>query len=61
MYLDELAEVFLDLGASEAINLDGGSSSTQITGGRVVNSPRRNDAESSRGFPVRNGIVFALR
>jgi exopolysaccharide biosynthesis protein len=61
MFLDELAEVFLELGASEAVNLDGGSSSTHITGGTVVNTPRRNDAESARGFPVRNGIVFALR
>ncbi len=58
MYLQELADVFLALGASEAVNLDGGSSSTQITGGKLLNRPRTNLGESSVGFPVHSALIF---
>jgi exopolysaccharide biosynthesis protein len=61
MFLDEFAEVFVALGATEAVNVDGGRSSTQITHGKIINKPRTDHQESSVGFPVRNGIVFTLR
>ena len=36
---DELADIFLGLGVKEAINLDGGGSSTFWVNGKVVNNP----------------------
>lgn len=37
--LTELADIFVDLGATTAYNLDGGASSTMFFDGEVVNSP----------------------
>ena len=37
--LYELASILIELGATEAINLDGGSSSTFVVDGEVVNKP----------------------
>jgi exopolysaccharide biosynthesis protein len=48
----------LQLGATDAVNLDGGSSSSQISGNTLINRPRTNDQESSNGFPIHNAIVF---
>jgi hypothetical protein len=39
MTLPELATLFQALGATEALNLDGGGSSTMVVRGRVVNRP----------------------
>jgi exopolysaccharide biosynthesis protein len=39
MSLAELAELLLEFGATEAINLDGGGSTTMVIGGKVVNTP----------------------
>lgn len=39
MTLAEFAQVFADLGCTEAYNLDGGGSSTMYFNGRVVNNP----------------------
>lgn len=39
MTLSELAAELVSLGAQDAINLDGGGSTTMVTGGRVRNSP----------------------
>ncbi|MCL6458600.1 MAG: phosphodiester glycosidase family protein [Gorillibacterium sp.] len=39
MTLSEFAQVFADLGATEAYNLDGGGSSTMYFMGKVVNNP----------------------
>jgi len=39
MTVEELARFMLDLGAVEAMNLDGGGSSTMVINGRVANSP----------------------
>lgn len=39
MTIDELAELMLQLGCIEALNLDGGSSSTMVIGNKVVNTP----------------------
>ena len=37
--LTEFAQIFADLGATDAYNLDGGGSSTMVFMGRVVNNP----------------------
>lgn len=37
--LPELAQIFVDLGATEAYNLDGGGSSTMVFDGELVNDP----------------------
>jgi hypothetical protein len=37
--LDELASLMLKLGCSDAMNLDGGGSSTMVLGGTVLNRP----------------------
>lgn len=39
MTLTEFGQLFLDLGCTEAMNLDGGGSTTMVVRGRVVNSP----------------------
>jgi len=51
MTLYEFAELFLELGCSEAMNLDGGGSATMVIRDRVVNSP-------SSGLPraIANGL-----
>ena len=36
----ELADVMIDLGAADAINLDGGGSASLVVDGRLVNTPR---------------------
>lgn len=41
MHLLELARLMRELGAVQAMNLDGGGSSTLVVGGRVVNVPER--------------------
>jgi len=47
MTLSEFADVFADLGCTEAYNLDGGGSSTMYFMGRVVNNPLGKQAERS--------------
>jgi len=59
MFLPELAEVFLQLGATEALNLDGGRSSTQISNGQLVNAPRSDFEELENGFEIFNAIIFS--
>lgn len=53
MTCDELAALMLELGCTEAMNLDGGGSSTLWLGGKVVNSP--SDGRERR---VANGLVL---
>lgn len=58
MTLAELADLMKSLGCRDALNLDGGGSSTLVLQGRVVNSP--SDAGAER--PVSDAIlVFARR
>ena len=57
MTLDELARVLMELGAREAINLDGGGSSTMVVRGAIVNHP--SDAAGER--PVSDAIVVRAR
>jgi exopolysaccharide biosynthesis protein len=52
--IDELAALMAKLGCVEAINLDGGGSSTMVAGGRVVNSP--SDAAGER--PVSDALLI---
>ena len=40
MTLSEFSQLFVDLGATEAYNLDGGGSSTMYFNGKVVNNPQ---------------------
>ncbi|WP_195574670.1 phosphodiester glycosidase family protein [Paenibacillus sp. 1001270B_150601_E10] len=47
MTLTEFAQVFQDLGCTEAYNLDGGGSSTLYFRGRVVNNPLGREKERS--------------
>ncbi len=56
MTLQELAELMVDLGAREAMNLDGGGSATMVVGGRVVNDP-------SDGFerPIASALLILSR
>lgn len=51
--LEELAQIMKDLGCVEAMNLDGGSSSTMVLNEEVINSPS-GGAEK----PVSNGILI---
>ncbi len=52
MTLPELAQVMLDLGCREAMNLDGGGSTTLWARGEVVNRP-----SDGRERPVANGLL----
>ena len=52
MTLEELAELMLELGAVEAMNLDGGGSSTMVVRGIVLNAP-----SDGRPRPVSNAVL----
>lgn len=58
LFLHELAEIMLQLHITNAVNLDGGSSSTHISEGRLINRPRTNEQESEIGFPIHSALVF---
>ncbi|MNW15873.1 hypothetical protein D3C71_2145280 [compost metagenome] len=45
MTLSQFAQLFKELGAVEAYNLDGGGSSTMVFQGRVVNNPLGKETE----------------
>jgi hypothetical protein len=45
MNLNELAALLLELGATDAMNLDGGGSTTMFAGGKVVNKPSDKEGE----------------
>lgn len=53
MTLEELARVFVELGCTEAMNLDGGGSTTMVVRSRVVNSPSGGVARA-----VANGLAL---
>ncbi len=57
MNLNELAEYLLSLGAVDAMNLDGGGSTTMFLDGKVVNKP--SDKEGER--KVSDAILVTLR
>jgi exopolysaccharide biosynthesis protein len=57
MTIAELSALLLDLGAVEAVNMDGGGSTTMVAGGRVVNSP--SDLTGER--PVGDALLVLAR
>lgn len=60
MSLTELAETLLDLGATEALNLDGGGSASLVHNGRLRNRPReQHGVDLLGGRPIVSAIVFA--
>jgi Phosphodiester glycosidase len=60
MTLPELADTLIDLGATDALNLDGGGSATLIYDGRLRNRPReQHGVDLLDGRTVATAIVFA--
>ena len=57
MTLQELAEYLLSLGAVDAMNLDGGGSTTMFLDGKVVNTPSDKEGERKVG----DAILVTLR
>ena len=57
MSLPELADLLLEFGASEAINLDGGGSTTMVVNGKLVNNPSDQTGER----PVSDAILMLPR
>lgn len=63
MSLAEAADLMIGLGATEAINLDGGGSTTFVVNGQVLNRPsdravRRNGDERIVNVPARGDVVL---
>jgi Phosphodiester glycosidase len=57
--LGELAGALVALGATEALNLDGGGSASLVHGGRLRNRPREeHGADLLEGRPIVTAIVF---
>jgi hypothetical protein len=60
--LSEAAEIMINLGAIEALNLDGGSSATLIANGKLINRPQAGIKDNYKtypeGRPIPNAIVF---
>jgi hypothetical protein len=62
MTLPELAEALLSLGATDALNLDGGGSASLVHGGRLRNRPREeHGADLLEGRAIVTAIVFEPR
>jgi exopolysaccharide biosynthesis protein len=62
MTLAELADALVDLGAVDAINLDGGGSASLVYHGRLRNRPREeHGADLLGGRPIVTAIVFEPR
>jgi Phosphodiester glycosidase len=60
--LDELAAAMISLGAREALNLDGGGSTSLVCGGRLRNSPREaHEVAVPGGREIATALVFARR
>lgn len=57
MNLNELADYLLEIGAMDAMNLDGGGSTTMFLDGKVVNTPSGNGVERKVG----DAILVTLR
>lgn len=56
--LTELADVMLKLGAAAALNLDGGSSASLISGGALRNRSRGDGISFPHGRPIHTAIIF---
>ncbi len=59
LFLGELADVLIGLGAHDALNLDGGSSSALVAGGELRNTPRDDEGNVlDAAGPTTSAIVF---
>ena len=57
--MEEMQKIMLWLGCTDALNLDGGGSSTMVVRGRIVNHPCDNKAFDSEGErSVANAIII---
>jgi Phosphodiester glycosidase len=62
MTLGELADALLELGAIDALNLDGGGSASLVHDGRLRNRPReQHGVDLLEGRPVVTALVFEPR
>jgi hypothetical protein len=62
MTLPELADALVNLGATEAINLDGGGSASLVHGGRLRNRPREeHGVDLLDGRAIVTAVVFEAR
>jgi hypothetical protein len=60
--LEELAATMVRLGARDALNLDGGGSTSLVCAGRLRNSPREaHDVAVPGGREIATALVFARR
>jgi exopolysaccharide biosynthesis protein len=60
MTLDELADALLELGATDALNLDGGGSASLVYDRRLRNRPReQHGIDLLDGRTVATAIVFS--
>jgi hypothetical protein len=60
--LGELASAMADLGARDALNLDGGGSASIVCGGRLRNTPREaHETPVPGGRAIATALVFAPR
>jgi hypothetical protein len=60
--IDELAATMAGLGASEALNLDGGGSTSLVCAGRLCNHPREaHEVSVPGGRAIATALVFARR
>ncbi|MDX6634902.1 MAG: hypothetical protein QOF06_1105 [Solirubrobacterales bacterium] len=60
--MEELAAAMVELGAEQAINLDGGGSASLVVGGSLVNTPREEHGlELDGGREVATALHFAPR
>jgi hypothetical protein len=62
MTLEELAALMTALGATTALNLDGGGSTSLITGGRLINRPHKDfEQPEPGGRPISTALLFMPR
>ena len=60
--LAELAELLVELGARDALNLDGGGSASLVCDGELVNRPReQHGIELLDGRPIATALVLSAR
>jgi phosphodiester glycosidase len=60
--LEELAALMAGLGCESALNLDGGGSSSLVSGGVLRNTPRRDvDTPEPGGRPISTALLFVPR
>ena len=60
--LEELSELLLALGCTSAMNLDGGGSTSLVSGGRLRNRPRGSwERPEVGGRPVSTALLFLPR